>query len=118
MPGAAREVTVGGQAGGAREAAAVREEGPLVHIVDDELVLGQPRSGAGHIAVDAAGEQHGAGIDAVPAAALEPDDGTQRLIDRGDEADPVQTVLPQPTDLLTEATDAVGVHTDILRMTG
>ena len=83
----------------------MREEGPLVHVVDDELVLGQPGSGAAYIAVEAAGEQHGAGIDAVPAAALESDNGAQRLVDRGGETGPVQTVSSQPTDLFTEATD-------------
>jgi hypothetical protein len=96
----------------------VREEGPLVHVVDDELVLGQPGSGAAHIAVEAAGEQHGAGIDAVPAAALESDDGTQRLVDRGGETDPVKTVLSQATDLFTEATDPVGVHSRSLVTAG
>src|SRR5690349_20627774 len=110
MPGAAREITVGGQAGGAREAAAAGEEGPLVHVVDDELVLGQPGSGAAHVAVKTAGEQHGAGIDAVPAAAFEPDDGAQWLVDRRGETDPVQALSRQATDLFTEATDPVAVH--------
>ena len=51
------------------QATAAREEPPLVDVLDDVLVFGQPRAGTVDVVVEAAGEQHGAGIHRVPAGA-------------------------------------------------
>ena len=99
VPGAAREVAVGSDAGRSGTAPAMGEERPLVDVLDDVFVLGQPGSGAADVSVEAAGEQDGAGIHTVPAAAVEPDNAAQRVIDSAGVADPAQAVRSQAADL-------------------
>ena len=75
VPGRAGQVAVGVDAGRPGDPATVGEEGPLVDVLDDVLVVGQPRAGAADVAVDAAGEQDRPRVDRVPAVGVERDDG-------------------------------------------
>jgi len=75
VPGRAGELAVGVEAGGAGDLSAVGEDGPLVDVLGDVLVVSQPRGGAADVAVDAAGEQDRARVDRVAAVSVEPDDG-------------------------------------------
>ena len=71
MPGAPGQETVGVDAGRSGQPTAVREERPLVDVLDGVLVMREPRPGAGNVAIDASGEQDRPRVDGVPAEAVE-----------------------------------------------
>src|SRR6185437_15908476 len=99
VPGAARQVAVGGQAGGSGDPATAGQEPPLVHVLDQVLVGGQPGARAGDVLVEAAREQHSARVHGVPTAAVKGHKPSQHLAGGQGETDPVQAVPGQPGDL-------------------
>jgi hypothetical protein len=103
VPGRARQLTVRVDAGSPGDPTAVGEEGPLVDVLDDVLVVSQPRPGASDVPVDATGEQNRPWVDRVVAVALERDDGFEYVGDGGSVVNPRQSVRGQSLDVIADS---------------